>query len=170
MSDLLTQYREMAALGGNFRGFSLLQHAKEIGEVVRRHRARTLLDYGSGAGDAYRSPHFIHDVWGLRKTDIRCYDPSFPQLKLNKPIVGTFDGVICSDVLEHVPEADVEKVIQTLFNRADDFVWASVCCRPAKKFFADGTNMHVTIKPLVWWQGLFEALCDCKTFYLVETP
>jgi hypothetical protein len=31
-------------------------------------------------------------------------------------------------------------------------VWASVCCRPAKKHFPDGVNMHVTVMPLDWWQ------------------
>jgi hypothetical protein len=168
VSDLLKQYRDMAALGGNFRGFSLIQHAKEIRDVIARHRASTILDYGSGAGDAYKQPHELHKLWGLNRTRITLYDPSFKHI--DRPVTGKYSGVICSDVLEHVPEPEVDAFIDTLFSHAIDFVWASVCCRPAKKFFADGTNMHVTIHPIEWWREKFEALCEGQTFYLVETP
>lgn len=168
MTDILKEYRDLAKLGGNFRGLSLLQHAKEIAAVVKRHRVTTLLDYGSGAGDAYRQPYEIHRKWGVDKLRIRCYDPSFP--KLDKPVTGRFGGVICSDVLEHVPEDTVDAVIAKLFEHASEFVWASVCCRPAKKLFADGGNMHVTLHPLDWWRAKFEAACGERTFYLVETP
>jgi hypothetical protein len=168
MTNLLKEYRDMAALGGNFRGFSLLQHAKEIGKIVKRHQAKTLLDYGSGAGDAYRQPHHVHEAWGINRMRIRLYDPSFPGL--DAPITGRYDGVICSDVLEHVPEADVDATIDALFSHATGFVWASVCCRPAKKLFADGTNMHVTLHPIEWWREKFAQRCEGQTFYLVETP
>lgn len=166
--DLLKEYRELAALGGNFRGLSLLNHAAQIGKVVRRHRARTLLDYGSGAGDAYKSPHEVHRQWGLNRMNIRLYDPSFK--KHSKFVEGIFDGVICSDVLEHIPEDQVPLVVATLFRHARHFVWASVCCRPAKKTFADGTNLHVTLHGMDWWREQFAAACGGKTFYLAETP
>lgn len=168
MTKLLKQYRDMAALGGNFRGLSLLQHAKDIGQVIARHRATSLLDYGSGAGDAYRQPHKVHEGWGIPKARIRCYDPSFP--KLDTLPVSAYDGVICSDVLEHVPEDDVDILIRKLFEHSKMFVWASVCCRPAKKLFIDGTNMHVTLHPIEWWREQFEFECRGRTFYLVETP
>lgn len=168
MTSLLKQYRTMAALGGNFRGFSLLQHADEIAQVVKTHGATSILDYGSGAGDGYRQPHAVHERWGIKRHRIKLYDPSFPQLA--HPPLGRYDGVICSDVLEHVPENDVEPFIRTLFQHAHRFVWASVCCRPAKKFFADGTNMHVTLHPLSWWRERFELVAGDVPFYLVETP
>lgn len=168
MTSLLKQYRTMAAMGGNFRGFSLLQHADAIAKVVKLHGATSLLDYGSGAGDGYRQPHSVHEVWGIKRGRIKLYDPSFPQL--SHPPVGHYDGVICSDVLEHVPEDAVDALIATLFAHAHSFVWASVCCRPAKKFFPDGTNMHVTLHPLDWWRERFEAAARGRPFYLVETP
>jgi hypothetical protein len=81
--------------------------------------------------------------------------------------------VICSDVLEHVPEAEVPMFVERLFKRARKHVWASVCCRPAKKTFP-GTqvNLHVTLQPVSWWSAWFE---DCSRmhgvpFTLVETP
>ncbi len=168
--NLIPLYREMAAGGASFRGLSLLQHSKQIGDLIREHRARSLLDYGCGAGDAYHSPHKVHREWGLRWFDVKLYDPAFPRLD-EKPH-GKFDGVIASDVLEHVLEAEVEAFIDTLFSHARKFVWASVCCRLAKKSFP-GTdmNLHVTVKPITWWRDKFSAHADSGiSFYLVETP
>ena len=84
------------------------------------------------------------------------YDPGVEGLR-QKP-AGTFDGVICNDVLEHVPEHLVREVIAELFDYAERFVWASVCCRPAKKWFDPETkerNLHVTLQPQKWWNARF---------------
>lgn len=169
MDSLIPLYREMAAGGQQFRGLSILQHRKQIGDLVREHKAKTLLDFGCGAGDAWRQPHRLHRELGLRWFDVTLHDPSF-QEHHEKPH-GKFDGVLCSDVLEHVREADVDAFVANLFAHAKKFVWASVCCRPAKKTFPDGTtNLHVTIKPLQWWLDTFAEQCEGTPFVLVETP
>ncbi len=168
MSDLIPLYRAIAADGQNLRGLSILQHTAQIAKLVKQHRAKRLLDYGCGAGDAWRSPHRLHRELGLRWPDVTLYDPAFPEHD-DKPF-GTFDGVLCSDVLEHVPEELVDAFIGTLFGHAKRFVWASVCCRPAKKCFPDGVNLHVTIKPLEWWTGRFQQHAGTTAFTLVETP
>lgn len=173
MSDLIPLYRAMADDGANFRGLSVLQHSKQIRDLVREHKAKTLLDYGCGAGDAYRSPHRVHAEWGLRWFDVTLYDPAFKQ-HADAPS-GRFGGVLCSDVLEHVPELQVDAFIATLFRHARGFVWASVCCRPAKKCFPDGTNLHVTLHPLDWWDARFKAAQLANPgptvpYTLVETP
>jgi hypothetical protein len=128
----------------------------------------TLLDYGCGAGDAYKQPHRLHRHLGMRWFDVTLYDPAFPEHD-EKPR-GTFDGVICSDVLEHVPEDQVDALVATLFGHARRFVWASVCCRPAKKVFPDGTNLHCTIQPIDWWRAVFEKHSGGKPWVLVESP
>ena len=171
MSEILRQYRAMAASGQHFRGLTLLHHAPLIHELIQNHNATTLLDYGAGAGDAYEKPHQVHKVWGVARP--RLYDPAFKHD--NKPGKGdTFHGVIASDVLEHVPEESVGKLIGTLFRHAERFVFASVCCRPAKKLLPTGENLHCTVKPYDWWFALFEAQMAHKRapfeFLLIETP
>jgi hypothetical protein len=166
--SLLKQYRKMAAGGEHFRGLSLVQHADAIGELIAKHKARTLLDYGSGAGQAYNKPHRLHLAWGV---DIPTrYDPAFPKFA-NLP-AGKFDGVICSDVAEHIPIDEVPVFIARLFGYAERFVWASVCCRLANKTFPDGTNLHVTVRPMAWWTELFaqESARTGVPFRLSETP
>lgn len=156
--DYLKAYRKMAEGGKQFRGLSVLTNATAIGKFIREMDARDLLDYGSGAGDAYRSPHKVHHTWGVKRPNVCLYDPSFEQYA-KKPD-RRFDVVICSDVLEHIPEEDVPRFIGGLFNHAKRGVWASVCTRPAKKFFPNtgspGVNLHVTVKPYEWWEQQFK--------------
>lgn len=172
MTDLIPLYRAMAADGANFRGLSILQHTKQLRDLVKLHQAKTLIDYGCGAGEAWRSPHRLHNELGMRWIDVQLYDPAFKEHD-EKPY-GMADGVLCSDVLEHVPEADVDAMLLELFKHARRFVWASVCCRPAKKTFPDGTNLHVTLRGLLWWQKHMAAAqtADGRSipFVLVETP
>lgn len=175
MSDLIPQYRAMAADGASFRGLTILSHADAIGALIAETNSRSVLDYGCGAGDAYRSPHKLWRRWGLKWTDVTLYDPAFPHHCTLPDPTKRFDAVVCSDVLEHVPEDQVEEVIERLIGYARGLVWASVCCRPAKKFFADGvTNLHVTQRPLEWWKERFDAAWaqDRSTakVVLIETP
>jgi 2-polyprenyl-3-methyl-5-hydroxy-6-metoxy-1,4-benzoquinol methylase len=172
MTDLIPLYKAMAAEGGNFHGMSVMQHAKSIGKVLKQAGAKTVLDYGCGRGDAYMSAHKVHQAWGLRRIDVTLYDPAFPQ---HSQLPGRrFDAVICSDVLEHIPEEDVDRFIGGLFNHAKRVVWASVCCREAKKTFPDGTNLHVTVRPLEWWRERFASVSLlfglAVKWHLVETP
>lgn len=155
-NNLLDEYRKLAAKGENFHGLSILQYKVLLGRLVHETGSTSLLDYGCGRGDAWHSPHQLHHYLGIRRKNLCLYDPSFP--KHDKLPTGKYDGVLCSDVLEHVPGELVGGVIATLFGYANKFVWASICCRPAKKSFADGTNMHVTVKPMEWWESQFVAI------------
>ena len=168
--ELIALYRTAAADGQNFRGLSILQHRSLLAKLCKRHDAKSLLDYGCGAGDAYRSPHRLHHDLRIKRQNVGLYDPAFPDLAT--PPVRRYDAVLCSDVLEHIPEPEVGGFLDTLVEYANKFVWASVCCRPAKKSFPDGTNMHVTVQPFEWWQAKAAAVAKSAgvPFYIVETP
>lgn len=168
MSEILRQYRAMAATGLHFRGLTVMQHEEAIRLLVQRHKARTILDYGAGAGEAWDKPFQLHKRLGVERPTL--YDPAF---KHNTLPACQFHGVICSDVLEHVPEAAVPGLISRLFGYAERFVFASVCCRPAGKTFPDGTNLHVTVRPYGWWAEKFEELSPSRKgveWVLTETP
>lgn len=165
MADLIQWYRKMAAQGASFHGLSIIRQRDIIRELILQTRAVTLLDYGCGRGEQYLEPHWIQRYWQLEAPTL--YDPAFPEH--DKLPTGTFDGVLCSDVLEHVLEPDVDETIARLFSYARLFVWSSVCCRPAKKSFPDGTNMHVTVKPIDWWKAKFKKHSRGLKFELTET-
>ncbi len=160
------RYRQLVEAGSdNFQGLGIVQYAGQIERLIRKSGSRTVLDYGCGRGDQYKEPHNIHLAWDVDAPTL--YDPAFashdrlPERK--------FDAVLCSDVLEHVEAEGTDELVTRLFNYADKFVWASVCCRPAKKTFDDGVNMHICIQPFWWWQAKFAKLSKGLPHVLVET-
>ena len=153
MADLNEQYRRLHRQGF-FPGYSMLPFAKAIGELVERHDVYTLLDYGCGKGHQYLVMR-AHKRWRVLP---HCYDPAVPGLDVMPP--GMFGGVICTDVLEHVPEEEVVLVLARIFSRAKRFVFLTVCTREAKKKLPDGRNAHLTIRPEDWWR---ERVCEANT-------
>jgi hypothetical protein len=80
---------------------------------------------------------------------IKLFDPAYePYEKLP---TGTFDGVLCTDVLEHCPEEDIDWIIEELFGFAEKLVFCTIACYPARKRLPSGENAHVTLKNPGWW-------------------
>jgi hypothetical protein len=146
-----------------FPGRSLPKEAPRIKRLIKLSGARTILDYGCGKGRQYLPLRItdeeerteypdIRSYWGVN--EIRCYDPGYaPFTSLPG---GKFDGVVCTDVLEHCPEEDIAWILDELFGFADKFVYANVACFPARKRLPSGGNAHCTIKPVRWWEEQLE--------------
>jgi hypothetical protein len=87
---------------------------------------------------------------------VRCYDPSYPPY--SKRPDETFDAVICTDVLEHCPEDDLEWIIADLFGFARKLVFAVAACYPALTHLPNGENAHCTVRPASWWHSKFQQI------------
>jgi hypothetical protein len=144
-----------------FSGKSLGEHVGRIGAMIRESGTKTLLDYGSGKalyyapypGEAEESRFKSQKEWG--DTRVTCYDPGYEPF--SGPVESKYDGVICTDVLEHITEEDIPWVLDKLFAHARHFVYAVAACYPAKKLLPDGQNAHCTIQPPEWWREQLEA-------------
>jgi len=175
--ELLEQYRAMHRDGDvrrgtpaeqTFDGKSLPRQAARIRKLIATTGARTLLDYGSGKGTQYRPAGIMEngvvrwksmqEYWGVES--IRCYDPG--HLPFSTLPEGTFDGVICTDVLEHCPEEDLPWIVGELFGYARVFVFANVACYPAMKTLPNGENAHCTIRPVEFWRAIFKEAAGAK--------
>jgi hypothetical protein len=140
-----------------FAGRNLLDHVPQVKALAMATGARSVLDYGSGKGLLYRLTDLtlpsgkivrsIKDYWGVET--IRCYDPGVPEFA--DPPPAPADGVVCTDVLEHIPEEDVDWLLAELFRLASRFVYANIAAYPAGKTLPNGWNAHVTIRPPRWW-------------------
>jgi hypothetical protein len=131
--------------------------ACEIAELLREHKqvVPRLLDYGSGKGYQYLAQR-MHEFWGGLLPV--CYDPGVPLLNV-KP-TGKFCGVICTDVLEHIPEDELDAVLDEIVGYIEPggFVYFKISTVPSRKVDDEGCNLHVTVKPCEWWHKKLEKL------------
>jgi hypothetical protein len=169
--ELTKLYRQMHVEGERFLneppervfpGSSLPPQAPRIKRLIEKTGAQNILDYGAGKGLQYELRNVtidggtwetIQDYWDV--DFVHCYDPSYEPF--SELPTGTFDGVICTDVLEHCPEPDVAWIVDEIFAYANRFVYANVACYPARKRLPTGENAHCTIKPIDWWNAVFTA-------------
>jgi len=142
---MIDQYKIMHRNPKRFPGFSIKFHIEDIDNLVKKHKVDSLLDYGCGKGYQYLASR-CHESWGILP---HCYDPGVTFLD-TKP-EGVFGGVICTDVLEHIPEEDINSFLKTLFDHADKFIFLSIATFPARKSLPNGLNCHVTVKDSDWW-------------------
>lgn len=145
-------YRQAHASGLWFHGTAIKGHVPEIAKLVKKHDAKTLLDYGCGKARYWRE-HKIHRDMGIEMPTL--YDPGVKGY--DKKPVGKFDGVICTDVLEHV--ANPEEVIAEILGYATKFAFLAISCQPSppKNKFPDGTPFHVSVYPPAWWRERIKA-------------
>ncbi len=153
------QFRHIPA-EQTFTGASLLKHLGAVKELIDEHAARTILDYGSGKGRQYeplavktadgRRYGSVQEFWDVES--ITCYDPGYLPYRRLPP--GQFDGVVCTDVLEHCPQDDLPWILDEMFGYARKFVFANVACYPAIKRLANGENAHCTVQSSAWWDEL----------------
>lgn len=146
--NLIAMYRQMHA-EGKFAGLSVVPYASTIRELIAKTGSTSVLDFGCGKGQQYTF-HNISEDWGV---DLRLYDPAVPGFTAH-PFPA--DGVICCDVMEHIPEIDVPKTLRKILTLAGKFVFFVICTRASKKSLPDGRNCHLTIQPKEWWNDAVE--------------
>ena len=145
-----------------FAGGSLLEHIAVVGQLVKFTGAKSILDYGSGKGALYREKDLtlpsgqvissVKDFWGVE--EIRCYDPGVNEYAARPE--SDYEGLVSTDVLEHIPEEDIDWVLAECFGFASKFLYMNIASYPAVKVLPNGWNAHITIKPPNWWRDRIE--------------
>ena len=117
-----------------------------IANLIKKYEAISILDYGCGKAVGHVEKKLLSPL-GI--DSVALYDPAIPQWATLPE--GTFDGVICTDVMEHIPEQNVDHVLDEIVSKSDKFVFFTISCNPARETLSTGENAHVTIKPPGWW-------------------
>lgn len=137
-ADLIEQYRLLHEREPSY-GRSSDKNLKYIRPFVRQIRPKSILDYGCGKSR-------MVDRLGVPK--VYRYDPALPEYSVLP--VDRVDMVVCTDVLEHVPEDDLDRVLAEIRGLSDQcfFIIALV---EANETLPCGINAHVTIRGRGWW-------------------
>jgi 2-polyprenyl-3-methyl-5-hydroxy-6-metoxy-1,4-benzoquinol methylase len=147
---IASEYRRLHE-ANKFSGACLKQYIPEIRELIKEYDCKSILDYGCGKAVIHKK---------AKLGDVTLYDPYY-QPYSKKPN-GTFDMVICTDVMEHIPGDEVGRVLLELVNYTNKVLFLAICTKPAKKTFKNGKNVHLTIKPKEWWEQILSTAKDIK--------
>lgn len=147
MNWWIEEYKKYhAELETNYPGNNLKPQLHHVKDLILDTKAKTLLDFGCGKGLQYTKWKH-HEELGIEIPAL--YDPAVPEYE-NLPD-GPFDGVISTDVMEHIPKEQLPEVFDQIFSRAEKFVFLAICTRPAIAILPSGENAHCTLEPMDWW-------------------
>ena len=157
--DLLDSYKELHKEEGKFRGISLVPLVPTLINVIKENNSKTLLDYGCGKAIPYSKKECksiglkkpVQELCNLDSFDL--YDPAYP--KYNKLSKKKYDIVVCTDVMEHIAEQDIDYVLKDILSHSKKTVFLNISCQPALKHFKEGKfkgqNVHISVFHGTWW-------------------
>lgn len=156
--EFIEAYKDLHTQETKFKGSSLNPYVISIGKLILEYNCKTLLDYGCGKALGYsdkceeiqlKKP--VQEIWNIDSYTL--YDPAYP--KYDTLPTSTYDIVICTDVLEHIPEQDLDWVIERILNYSTKIVFLNICTAPALKHFKKGKfkgkNLHISVFEDKWW-------------------
>lgn len=140
-SDLIAEYQTIHATTG--WGGTSVKNLRFIRPLLQTLRPTSIIDYGCGKSvllDELKLP-------GLGVRDR--FDPAIPEFAAIPD--RTYDVLINVDVLEHIPEEELDGVLTQMAGLSKEAILI-VDTRPAALTLADGRNAHVSLHDHHWWQ------------------
>lgn len=130
------------------------RHAADVTLLARKCKARTILDYGCGAG-------LLADA--LPEYDVHSYDPCVPRFSADPP---QCDIGVCTDVLEHIEPELLDNVLDHLKEKTRCGCYVVIATRhDSTKLLADGSNPHRIVQPAAWWRPRLERHWDVHKWH-----
>ena len=179
--DLIDSYKKLHEQEGKFKGISLIPLVPTLMKIVKDNDCKTLLDYGCGKAIPYdkercrevdlRNP--IQELCSLESFDL--YDPAYEKYATLPD--KKYDIVVCTDVLEHIAEQDIDYVLTEILSHSKKIVFLNISCQPALKHFKEGKfkgkNVHISVFDPSWWGhkigNIWNKFNHLKVYTLCET-
>jgi len=139
-SDLIEQYRQIHA--SSVYGAPAHRLLRFVRPQVLLLRPKSILDYGCGQSELLTALALGYPA------ELFWYDPAIPSIA--SPPATQVDLVLNTDVLEHIPEADLGNVVSHMASLGRDAL-IFVDTRPARTILPNGENAHCTVRSAEWW-------------------
>ena len=121
-------------------GHTSHKYIETFQSIINDTNPKSILDYGCGVSPLLDMIENVEQkAW---------YDPALK--KYSKLPEGKFDLVLCTDVLEHIPEDLLEEFWTSIQSKSDKAIFV-ISTRTAKSLLPNGRNCHETVKPTKWW-------------------
>lgn len=139
ISDEYRELNRIEHLDPNY-GIAAASQGPLVQKIIRRARAKTLLDYGCGKQSLRKV---------IRGVQYRAYDPAIPGLdEMPEPA----DVVYCGDVMEHVEPEYTDAVIEHVVGLAHKAAIFVICCEHGRRILGDGKPAHRNVHPPEYWR------------------
>ena len=141
-------------------GVSSEQLVEKLYQVINP-KSKSLLDYGCGQSKtaillAEKCNMFLYYQ----------YDPAIERLSIQPDF--QYDTVICTDVLEHVPEEELNEVLVNIWSYSKEEIIFIISTREAAEVLPNGENAHCTVQEKGWWdkklKSIFKLVEELKEF------
>jgi hypothetical protein len=139
--DLVAQYAEIHR--SRIYGNTSVKNLRFLRPEVRLLAPRSILDYGCGQS------RLLEALDTGAETRLIRYDPAIPAYAMRP--AERADLLLNVDVLEHIPEGDLDAVIGEMAGLCRNAI-VVVDTRPAAAVLPNGENAHCTLHPHGWWQ------------------
>lgn len=121
----------------------------QVNALIWAYECQSVLDYGCGEGSLV-----VYLKIAKRCQDFREYDPAIPGLEaLPEPA----DCVACTDVLEHVEEDRIDRVLDHLCGLTRKVLFVVISLIETAKTLSDGRQAHILLREPAWWRSQFAA-------------
>lgn len=129
-------------------------------EEMKNRESVSILDWGCGTAVHWHTQCLLNkskSMMNVLGEKVQCfyrYDPAY-KLYSKKPS-SKYDLVMCSDVLEHIPDNELESFFFEInsYVNYDGMIFYSISTTPSNNSFVDGTNMHVNLKSPSEWNEI----------------
>lgn len=139
-ADLIEQYRQLHATSGY--GATSIKNLRFLRPEILLLRPQSILDYGCGQSRLIERLDLGYPV------ELHRYDPAIPAIAT--PPVEPVELLINIDVLEHVPESDLDRIVGHMASLCRNAI-IIVDTEPAGTILPNGQNAHCTLHPHEWW-------------------
>lgn len=133
-----------------------------IDKCLDLYKPNKILDAGCGQGDVvtYLLSKGFHAVGcdvsdvGVQKNnphllqENRFYKTTLSKLPFEN---NSFDLIFCSEVLEHIPEEEIQATINEFYRVTNNIAFLTISLRPS----SENNKYHCTLRPRIWWEDHF---------------
>ena len=128
----------------NWAGYGSYQYIDQLRLMVKQYNCKTMLDYGCGKGLQYTDKNNFADRIGIEQYAL--HDPAYKPYAVLPP--GTWDLVICLDVLPFIPESNIDEVLELMLSCCN-----KICVIALQEIsIVNSKKPFICIKDQAWWQ------------------
>lgn len=146
LNEYINEYKILHKIKPNY-GKSSEKIYNIVLSFITKNNIKTVIDYGCGKS---RLLEIINNEVNI---DYYKYDPAIE--KYNQKPSKKYDLLICTDVLQHIPEEFLESSLEEIFKYASIF-FIKIKCSSHSTLLPNGTPANCTIHKKNWWIKKFK--------------